>query len=229
MSLLKVLIFLPLLYAFTFNPMSQSIELEDKQKSAQFLLENDTNEKLAIELTVKNRSMDSEGKETLSETKEITVFPPQLIIPPKEKRTIRVNWNGPKELKDEKSFRVIAEQLSVNVDEKTKRRSGIQMLMRYEAALYVNPKDSESKIKVEAVESKDKNLRITIDNSGNKHQILSDPTLTLITPKDKYILKGSDLKGLSGENVLAGQKRIFMIHSDKVIPKETTGTIKLNE
>src|SRR5690606_3040109 len=112
--------FLPLLWSFSFSPMSQSIELGEKQKGTQFMITNDGEEKLAIELTVRERRMDPHGKETLPETKEITIFPPQMIIPPKEKRTVRVNWSGPKDIETERSFRVIAEQLPLKVDEKTK-------------------------------------------------------------------------------------------------------------
>jgi fimbrial chaperone protein len=229
MNRLFILAILPFLFGFTFNPMSQSIDLGENQKSAQFLLENETTEKQAIELTVKVRSMDENGKETQVDTKEISIFPPALIIPPKEKRTIRVNYNGEKDFKVEKSYRVIAEQLSVKVDEKQKRRSGIQMLMRYVAALYVTPKDAESKVNIVSYESTTEGLRLSIENTGNKHQIMADPTLTLIQKEKKKTFKGQELNGFAGENVLAQSKRLFVLKNIKDTMKGTEATLKFNE
>lgn len=227
MNKFLLLLALPFLCAFTFNPMSQSIDLGDDKKSAQFLLENDTPENQAIELTVKERSMDQDGKEILTDTSEISIFPPAVIIPPKEKRTIRVNYNGPKDLKDEKAFRVIAEQLSVKVDEKQKKRSGIQMLMRYVAALYVTSKDSASKVEIKSFEATKDGLKVVIENSGNKHQILADPLMTLGKEGKKF--KGEDLNGMTGENVLAKSKRTFILKKIQSAPKGTEATIKINE
>lgn len=229
MKLLALVFALPFLLAFTFNPMSQSIELGSNQKSAQFLLENDSNEKMAIELSVKVRKMDETGKESLEDTSDMAVFPPQLIIPAKEKRTIRVNWNGAKELDVEKAFRVIAEQLPLNVDEKTKKRSGIQMLMKYVAALYVTPKDAKSEMKILETDLKNSQFTITLENSGNKHQILANPEITFKDENNKTVLKADSLKGLAGENVLAKSKRTFIIKSDLKARPQGTGSIKLDE
>jgi fimbrial chaperone protein len=204
---------LPFLFAFKFHPMSQSIELSEKQKAVQFWLENDSEEKLGIELTVKERQMDEMGQETLPDTSEITIFPPQVIIPPKEKRAVRVSYSGSSDLKAEKSFRVIAEQLPVKVDEKTKRRSGIQMMMKYMAALYVTPQNADSSIEISSVETQATKLLVTVSNKGNKHQILVSPVLTINSSNTKHVLKEKDLQGFAGENVLANSKRTFTLFS----------------
>ena len=229
MNSLLVLATLPFLLAFTFTPMSQSIDLGEKQKAAQFLLENNTTEKMAVELTVRERSMDINGVETQTETKEMTVFPPQMIIPPGEKRTIRVNWNGAATLPVEKNFRVIAEQLGLKVDEKTKNKSGIQMLMKYVAALYVTPDNAGPELSVAAQKSDGKTLELTLENKGAMHQILGEPHVTYEEEGKKKTLKPQDLKGLPGENVLAQTKRTFRIPSSVKIPADSKVSIKVND
>lgn len=229
MNLVLFFVCIPFLFAFKFHPMSQSIELSEKQKAVQFWLENDSDEKLGIELTVVERVMDINGKETLPATSQINVFPPQVIIPAKEKRAVRVSWNGEGELKSEKSFRVIAEQLSVKVDEKTKRRSGIQMLMKYMAALYVTPANAESKIAVEAIQSMDKKLAVTVSNKGNKHQILGKPVLTIKSKDNKQVLKEKELGGLAGENVLAESTRTFQISTKLKFPTDAQATLDFED
>lgn len=146
MRLTLILLAVPFLFSFKFNPMSQSLELADGRKSSQFSVENDTDKNMAIELTVKERKMNLIGVENLPATSELSIFPPQMIIPPKEKRTVRVSWNGPMDLKYEKPFRVIAEQMNVKVDDKDKKQTGIEIKMIYMAAYYVAPKDVEAKL-----------------------------------------------------------------------------------
>ena len=53
MKLLIILFLFPFLYAFKFNPMSQAIELDSNQKTAQFIAENESTENMAIEFSVK--------------------------------------------------------------------------------------------------------------------------------------------------------------------------------
>lgn len=220
MNLLASLFLSFFLFGFTFNPMSQSLRLEEGKKSAQFMLVNNSSENMAIDLSVKSRQMNEKGEETLKETDELSIFPPQLIIPAQEKRTIRVNWNGPKDIKVEKAFRVIAEQLPLKVDEKTKKQSGIQMLMKYMAAFYVTPKEAESNLKIESTQLDGKNLSIVIENKGNKHQILTSPIIKIGSGEKEVTLKGKELSKLSGQNVLAQSRRIFLIETQhKSLPK----------
>ena len=229
MRLAFILFSLTLLCSFKFSPMSQSIEITSGQKMVQFQVENESPEAMAVEFTVKERVMDDNGKENLPSTSELSVFPPQVIIPPKEKRTVRVNWTGKSVPTTEKAYRVIAEQLPVKVDEKSKRRSGIQMLMRYMAALYVTPSDVQSDVVVESFTFKQDLLQITLTNKGTKHQILTDPTLKFSSDSGNWTLNKSDLKSLSGENVLAGSKRTFEIRTNKKIPADAKVKLIVNE
>lgn len=229
MKLLPYIFFLPLIFGFSFSPMSQSIDLGSKQKSAQFQISNESNEKIAVELTVKKRTLDSEGKEILPDTKEITIFPPQMIIPPKEKRTVRVNYNGDTAIISEKAFRVIAEQLPLKVDEKTKKKSGIQMLMKYMAALYVTPEGAEANIQVVSYEFKNSSIELVVKNSGSKHQILLDPVLSFEAGGKKVGLQGKDLEGFAGENVLAESQRVLKIKTNSTVPHKANVTLKIND
>ncbi len=229
MNFIVILCFLPLVFAFKFNPMSQSIKLGENQKNAQFLIENDTAESMAIELSVKQRVMDEMGKEEMPKTTEVTIFPPQMIIPSKEKRTVRVVWTGSGNLDSEKAFRVIAEQLPLSVGAKAKKQSGIQMMMRYMAALYVTPKDAAGKLSVQILKSDPKSMTLKVVNDGNAHQVLLDPVLTLKKGENKWTLKAQDLKGLAGENVLAKSQRIFTITTSTQIPTDASTSIKVDD
>lgn len=224
-----ILLFLPFLFAFDFSPMSQTIELGDGKKGGQFLIENEGAANIAVELTVKERKMDEDGVETLLDTKDISVFPPQIIIPPREKRTIRVQFTSKDEITTERSYRVIAEQLPLKVDAKTKDQSGIQMLMKFVAALYATPAGAKSDVKILSQTSNGKELVVLLENKGNRHQLLNNPLLKYLHAGAKGELKAGDLPGLTGENILAGQKRKFIIQSKKVIPVGSKLDIKIND
>lgn len=228
MNLLFILFATTFLFSFKFSPMSQSLVLEGNNKSAQFQVENDTAESMGIELTVKERIMNSEGKEELPATSELSIFPPQMIIPPKEKRTIRVLWNGPGKIPSERSFRVVAEQLPLNVNKK-KSGTGIQMLMKYMAAFYVSPPDAEPEVKVSYLGTADKKLSFKIINSGTGHQIIYKPKLTFKKGSDKWVLEEKDLVGFAGENVLAKSERIFKVTSNLKIPQDAEVSLKLEK
>ncbi len=223
------LLILPFLYAFNFSPMSQSIELGEGKKGGQFMLENEGATNIAVELTVKERQMDEHGEETLVDTKDIAIFPPQIIIPPHEKRTIRVTFNSKEELQSEKSYRVIAEQLPLKVDKKTKDQAGIQMLMKFVAALYATPAGAKSEVKVLSQTSNGKELVLLLENKGNKHQLLNNPVLKYLHEGAKGEFKSSELPGLVGENILANSKRKFVIPSKRAIPQGSRLEIKLND
>lgn len=258
MRILLIFLSIPLLFSFKFNPMSQSLELADGKKSSQFTVENDTDQKMAIELTVKERKMDLIGNEQHPATTELSIFPPQIIIPPKEKRTVRVSWNGPADLKVEKPFRVIAEQMNVKVDEKTKNQTGIDIKMIYMAAFYIAPKDISAdlsaqidsseeaknmligfeKMKHDAAYKNEKikppfnfkpGLLVKVSNKGTKHQILLKPKLTFSKGKEKWILEEKDLEGFAGENVLAQSDRVFNIKTKKNIPSDAEVSLKVEK
>ena len=221
-----ILPFYFLLTGFSLTPMSQTIELESNQKQAQFLLDNPTSEPMAVEISLRDRFQKEDGTEDTPVTKDLAAFPPQLIIPPKEKRTVRVQWLGEKP-NSERAFRVVAEQLPLQVDGKKKKGSGIKMLLKYVAALYVNPADTESNVQVVGVEPGEE-LAIKVENKGTRHQLLGNAVLTLSKGDKKIKLDGDKVKGLAGENVLAGSRRVFRIPSQPQVTKDFQGTIKVD-
>lgn len=229
MKRLSILFILPLLFSFTFSPMSQSIDLSQSRRGAQFLIENEGTSNIAVELSVKEREMDENGVEKLLDTKEVTVFPPQIIIPPKEKRTIRVNYNSKNIPDKEQNFRVIAEQLPLNVDEKKRDQAGIKLLMRYVAALYATPGEAKSDVKVISHESDGQFLTLVLENRGRKHQLLTNPVIKYLHNGKKHEVKAHAFKGFAGENVLNGQKRTFKIKTQMTIPKDARVELKIND
>lgn len=219
-SILFLAILLPLqLFAFKFSPMSQTLEMSQGQLSVQFFVENEATQPIAIQLSSATRSMEENGEEVNSKAEdEIEIFPEQLILEPHQKRSIKVSYKGTKDIKIEKAYRIIAEQLPVELSEKKSKASSIKVLLRYVAALYVDPGKTESQIVYQESKIKDKKIYVVVENKGTRHQVLTNLRIQVVQKK-KEIIEKQFLKGMNGENILAQSKRVFEIESSPQLEK----------
>ena len=209
--------------------MSTSIGVKDKKNATLFYLENDSDQPIAVTTSVLKREMNIEGVETNKKIgDEITVYPTQLIIPPNEKRSVKVTWVGKTIPTSEAAYRLVAEQLPIELDKNKKQKASIKVLLRYVAALYVEPEDFSSDVTLKKMDVDDKGVAFTISNAGKKHQVLADLTLKVSGKKD-FSIEGEELKGMSGENVLAQSERIFRFpKSGKFKDIHPTDKVKIN-
>lgn len=216
---MKLLIFLVIFIflstsanAFKFSPMSTTLGVSKKDNTVLFYLENDSDQPIAVSLGLVTRVMDSDGTETnQSVSNELNVYPSQLIIPPNEKRSVKVSWLGKENPEKEKSYRLIAEQLPIELDSKVKKKASIKVLLRYSAALYVNSEEYSSDVKFEKMETNSTHVIFKINNVGKAHQVLSNLSMVIKNEESKKELKltSDDLKGMTGENILALSERSF--------------------
>ena len=198
------------LYAFKFSPMSTSIETKSGNNSTLFYLENDSDQPIAVSVSVMTREMDLKGVESNNKiNQEMTVYPSQLIIPGNEKRSTKVSWVGKDIPTKELAYRLVAEQLPIDLDTSVKKKAAIKVLLRYVAALYVAPESFSSEVSLKKFEVTSKSVSFVIQNTGKKHQILSNLVLK-ISGKKELEISGDELKGMSGENILALSERVFI-------------------
>lgn len=198
--------------AFKFSPMSQTL-IPGKDKNSIFVIENDSNEPIAIQMSVAKRSMDINGKEVQTEEKEaLTLYPDQLIVPPGEKRSVKVTWNGTDKSKllSEEAYRVIAEQLPIDIAKTKKKGANIKVLLRYVAAFYVSSDDFESAVVMKSVDVSKDEVKFTLENGGKEHQVLTKLTLSFKSGEKMIEIPSESLKGMAGENILANSKRVFV-------------------
>lgn len=216
-------------YAFKFSPMSTSIGVKEKTNAALFYLENDSDQPIAVTAVVFKREMNAEGVEKNEKIEnEMTVYPSQLIIPPNEKRSVKVTWVGKVAPIKEEAYRLVAEQLPIELDKNKKKKASIKVLLRYVAALYVEPEGVSSNVNLKKLEVDDKNITLILENTGKKHQVLADLSLKFSGKKD-ILLQGDELKGMTGENILAENERIFRFaKTGKFKDVQSTDKVKIS-
>lgn len=192
--------------------MSASLGLSENNNSALFYLENDSTQPIAIQVKLTKRIMDTEGIETNPAINgELSVYPSQLIIQPNEKRSIKVSWMTKFIPAQEEAYRLIAEQLPIDLEKTKAKKASIKVLLKYVAALYVAGEDFHSDARLKSFEIKNDKVIFTVENNGKKHQVLNNLVMQIRSSKTQkdLTLSGNDLKGMIGENVLAGSVRRF--------------------
>lgn len=202
--------------AFTFSPMSVSIDASGPKSIITFRLVNESDQPIAVAVKTMTRKVDQEGTETNEPAdKDFLVFPARLSIPAKSSQNIKVQYRGNANLKAEASYRIIAEQLPVDFNKQT--TSGVNIMVRYVAALYVAPAKVKPSLVLASAIGAEKNgkrgLTVIVKNEGTRHALLSN-TLIRITqsPGSSSVeISGDQMSEIEGQNILAQSTRKFFV------------------
>lgn len=205
---LFAMLFVQQVNALQMNPLSVVVRPAGGGTKQSFRVTNESNLPIAVQFSVKTRQQVNNKEVRRPADRDFMIYPAQTIIPPKSTQKVRVEWLGGGNVPREKAYRLIAEQVNVSLG---KEQTGVKMLMTLVGALYVQPKNTRSNVQVRAVQRHGNKLAITLMNTGTRHQLMNFATLTLRNGKRVITLKGKDLNGLSGNNVLAGSTQRFFI------------------
>ena len=206
-------------HAFRFSPFRVKFEPSGAGANQLFTLENNSDAPTSVQIRIMTREVDVDGNEKNADAeKDFTIFPAQMVLEPYAKRSVRVQWVGDAKLKEEKAYRIIAEQLPVHLDKEKPKTSAVKFLVSYRGALFVTPPGLVHSVTLDfSGATQDatgkKMLEIVLHNRGTQHALLRNLKLDLKDDKGNTIsLVGEDqLKGVTGEGILAKQRRRFMI------------------
>lgn len=223
--------------AFDFSPIISTLTPSGPGATASFTVANPGDTKIPVQLTIVAREPDENGKETYVETEAISemfrIFPGQLILNPKETRTVRVSYVGTPKVKNELAFRVIAEELPVDVSDPNKvynkAVANVTIAIKYIGSVYVTPPGAKSEIQIEAsaveksVKKSDgtnKDLMIVVTNKGTTHEVMRKPVLRLqsLANNAEVILQANELPTMTNLNILSGKTRKFTLDWPKNLP-----------
>src|SRR6185312_4535317 len=159
-----------------------------------------------------------------------------LILNPKETRAVRVSYVGTPKVKTELAFRIIAEELPVDVSDPKKvykkAVANVNIAIKYVGSLYVTPSGAKSELVLEATSAeapKDKagkdsddhkKLLLVVTNKGTLHEVIRKPVLKLQSQVDKseVVLQAAEIPTLTNLNILAGKVRKFTLDWPKKLP-----------
>jgi len=199
--------------ALKISPFKATLLPHSPQMTQVFRLENNSDATAALQVSILSWNIAPDGTEINEEVEDdFVVFPAQLVLPPHESRAIRIQWRGPPDIKSEKSYRVLAEQIPVRLKDTPETGSAVKFMVRFKAALYVTPPGIKSNVTVKETRFENNRLHITLTNDGTAHTLLKSPVLTLTGADGKIVtLDSAALKPMDGENMHAGATRIFIV------------------
>lgn len=200
--------------ALTVTPMSIELTETGAGSTASFRIENDSDASIAVIVSVMTRSIDPDGTErNAPAANDFLVMPSRLVLEPRSARVVKVQWRGASPLSVERAYRVLVEQVPVSFSESG--GSGIRIMFRYLAALYVVPAGAAGRLALVSLEPAVRDgktgLLVAIRNDGNKHFITSNPRLLVRGGSGEVELSGESLAALSGLNILARARRVVFI------------------
>ena len=209
-------------FAFTLTPIVRDFTPSGPGTVQSFRLENEGSENVALRIRILTREMDEYGKEKLLPAEGLfLIYPPQVVLKPRSFQTLKVQWRGPAAVDTELSYRLLVEQMPVNFDDQTTPGGRIRIMFRYLGALYVVPPRPRPDVTLESssplVNDKgEKGRELVFRNSGNAHVLLGDLEISLRAadaPADSppLVVSGDELKGINGENILAGRRRRYFL------------------
>lgn len=202
--------------AFTMAPMTVTISPSGPQSVITFKITNDSTQQIAVALKVATRSIDEFGRETNEPVeKDFMVFPSRVVLQPGASQNIKVQYKGVPALQMEKAYRFIAEQLPVDFAKTA--NSGVNIMLRYIAALYVAPSKAKVTLILDSAigDEKDGNrgLLITLKNEGTRHALLYNTLIRILQSSgDSPVeISGEKMSEIEGQNILAQSSRIFFV------------------
>lgn len=211
--------------ALQMNPLSVVVKPTGGGARQTFKVTNESNKPIAVQFSVTTRQQVNNKEVRRPADRDFMIYPAQTIIPPRTTQKVRVEWVGKQRVTKELAYRLIAEQVYVSLEKK--KQTGISMLMTLVGALYVQPNNTKSNVQVKAVQRHGNQLAVTLTNAGTRHQLMNYATLTLRNGGKVLNLKGKNLIGLEGNNVLAGATKRFLIPIPQgFVNGRWTGTVK---
>ena len=222
---------------FQFSPMLANFAPSGQKSNQSFVVRNTGKKATAIQIRMVKREMDLDGKEINTDADDdFILYPPQMLVKAGESQTVRVTWVGDASPAKELSYRIIAEQLPIDLTEITQTQGNttvsIKVLFQYMGSVYIVPPNVAANVSLEnavcQVETskdgkKENKLQLTFANQGTAHALLSNLRLSLAPigkESNPIKLEAKQLTGVNGENMLAGSKRRFSLPCPVGLPNE---------
>ena len=218
-------------FAFQFSPMEQTFESSGANAQKTYTIVNDSDEDIAVKLSVMTRSQDEYGNEVREKSSnEFQLSASQVIVKANSSYVIRVKYRGSSTVATEKAYRLIAEQVAYSKGKEEESTTMFNFLYVYVTSLYVSPSKTVENVELDYIaarEDEDGNryLDVTIRNKGNVHKILNGLVLEVTDPSGNTIkLETSDeLLGIYGTNILAKKTITKSIAWPEGLEFSTTG------
>ena len=200
----------PYAWGFDVSPISAELDIA-KQRSHLITITSRDKEEIPIRIKAVSWEIAKDGKDIRGDTSDIILFPGQFVLNPNEKRVIRVGARTKTKPAIEQSYRILIQEVPVDLKERKGTESGVRLITSYATAFYITPQKPHSDIQVKSAQRTADGLVLRLFNNGNAHSHLYQ--LTLVLAQDGKMVNFDNEKYLPhfiNENLLANSERDFI-------------------
>jgi fimbrial chaperone protein len=208
--------------AFTMEPMSALLAPSGAGSVATFRLRNDGPERIAVKLEALTRESGPDGAELNAPAGELFfVYPARLLIEPGAQAAVKIQWRGPATLSAERPFRLLAEEIPLEAG--GPRASGIRVLFKYLASLYVGERGFAPELRASAAAAVGPDgspgFLVELRNGGTRHVVAEALVLDISGAEGGGLrLEAEALGALCGANYLPGGARSVFVKDERAVP-----------
>jgi P pilus assembly chaperone PapD len=208
--------------AFTFQPMFVQLDTSGPGSVQTFQVSNESDKSLAVRMSVLTRVVGTDGKEANADAGSFfTIYPGRLTVEAHSTAAVKLQWIGSTILAVELPFRLVAE--TVAVDEEESSTSGINVMFRYIASVYVGDAAFAPKltcvVKGATGTNGARGFLVELVNGGTRHVIAESVVLSIAGVKGKVVALGAkELGALSGANYLPGRPQRLFVPQTGAVP-----------
>lgn len=215
---------LPALAAnFSIRPLK--LELSAVGKSGSFEITNSGAQAVTVQSQAFRWVQGDDGNFSFEPAEGLVIFPKLLTIPAGQKMTLRAGYQSSAPLEGEQFFRVLVKELPITAAEPGNItpdgvESGIKMALQLSVPIVVAPaavSSSKPAIAVEDVQIVQRQLKVGIRNTGQRHVQLGEVDIHLLDESGTELGKVS----AKGSYVLPGKRAYLSVPLDGTQCKQT--------
>ena len=195
---------------FSVNPVR--ISFEAGQKTTALTVRNNSDEPLALQLSVVAWSQDDGGKDVYSKTEDVVAFPLIFKIKKDEQQIIRIGVTVPAG-QTEKTYRLYLEELPPPQDKEERTGAFLRTLMKVGVPIFFAPLKPATEGGIGKPLISGRTLSFSVFNKGNLHFLVTNIAVRGFDKKNTMAFEAD----LGGWYILQGGSKKFSVD----IPPET--------
>ena len=144
-------------FALRVELSNDTFAMTGRSANRNLFVTNNSEKMIALEVYAQSRVIDAvTGVDELEDIEDFLIYPNQLLLQPDEQQVVTLTWVGSQELKEEKAFRIIVEELNLSLGDEDEEDEGMTVklaaLTKVVKAAYVAPADAKANVEISNVE-----------------------------------------------------------------------------
>jgi fimbrial chaperone protein len=215
LAIVTLLLGLPsALLAHSVQPMRFDLRPSGPDAQTTMTIDNTRAYPITIEIAAFSVDIGPDEREVLAPADDdFLIFPPQMIIEPSAKQSVRVRYVGDPTIENSRTYRVNVDQVAIDMS--GRQEPGVAVAVNFATLANVVPDGARSQIAVDSIEpAGDGNAVVTLTNQGRSYARLLASTWTLEHGGRTETFDGNTVAGWLGEEsnlVLPGATRTVTV------------------